>query len=290
MELREDQIISSTDSLAKYDVNKKIGSGEFCDVFKAINRQTGTIVALKRLKICQILDGQSRFDCLREIRLLRKLDHPNIIRLTESFYANNELFIVLEYANAGDLSKMLDYCRKKQTALTEKNVWNFFSQVCTGLSYMHGQRVMHRDLKPANILINRDGTIKLGDLGLSAILSATSDNARSLVGTPYYMAPERLSEQEYNFKADIWSLGCLLYELVTLYPPFYEPNQNLQMLMSKIRNLNYRPIAGQYCAEVTFIVNSCLRFQPQERVDLEQVYAISKQMHERYQSAEQTTS
>lgn len=279
------------DLLNRYEVKKLIGSGEFCDVFKAIdqwsiNNQSSTIVALKRLKLRQMMDPKNRFDCLREIRLLRKLDHPNIIRHIESFFANNELFIVLEYADAGDLSKMLDYFRRKGIMLNHKNVWNFFTQICTGLSYMHSKRVMHRDLKPANVLINRDGTVKLGDLGLSAILSATSDNARSLVGTPYYMAPERLKEMEYNFTADIWSLGCLLYELVTLYPPFYEPNQNIHGLMRKIQALDFVPINVQNRSgliEIAYLINSCLVLEPSNRIDLDRIHAISKQMNDRYQ-------
>lgn len=295
-----EEIISDNDHLTHYDIKKLIGSGEFCDVFKALERSSGRTVALKRLKIRQMFDGKARFDCMREIQLLRKLDHPNIIRHIESFFANSELYIVLEYANAGDLSKMLDYFRKKAIALNEKNVWNFFSQVVTGLRYMHSKRVMHRDLKPANVLINKDGTVKLGDLGLSAILSATSDHARSLVGTPYYMAPERLSELEYTFSADIWSLGCLLYELVTLYPPFYEDNQSLAMLMRKIQHRQYRPVTsypqtgppGSAASrpEVAAIIDACLVLEPSARADLEQVYQVAKRMNRQFQGQPSSTT
>lgn len=287
------ELISDNDHLTHYDIKKLIGSGEFCDVFKATEKNgSGRTVALKRLKIRNMsFDGAARFDCLREIRLLRTLDHPNIIRHIESFFAagSGELFIVLEYANAGDLAKMLDYFRKRGIALNEKNVWNFFAQVVAGLRYMHSKHVMHRDLKPANVLVNRDGTVKLGDLGLSALLSATSDHARSLVGTPYYMAPERLSEREYTFSADIWSLGCLLYELVTLFPPFYEDNQSLAMLMRKIQLRQYRPLSAtptfgnsSHPPEVSAIIDACLVLEPAGRADIEWVYQIAKRMNRKH--------
>lgn len=282
LEPEEEDIKCDNDHLRNYEVRKQVGSGEFCDVFRAIKRDTGQVVALKRLKMRQMFSAQNRMTCLREIRVLRKLNHPNIIRHIESFFANNELFIALEYADCGDLSRMLDYLRKHGNQLSEKKIWNFFGQVCAGLAYMHSQWVMHRDIKPANVLINRDHTVKLADFGLSLLLSATTDNARSLVGTPYYMAPERLNEQEYSFSADIWSLGCLLYELVTLHPPFYDPNQSLQMLIQKIRNFDLRPLGDGYSAEIGFIITNCLVWEPDRRIELKEIHSIAQQMQQRF--------
>lgn len=275
--------ISNTDGdLSRFQIVKKVGSGEFCDVFRAVCQDTLQTVALKRLKIGQMTNPNIRSGCLREIQLLRKLNHPNIIRLIEYFFSNNELYIALEYADAGDLSKMLDYFRKKKCYLGENVVWKFFCQVCDGLAYMHSERVMHRDIKPANILINRDGTVKLADFGLSLLLSSTTDNAQSFVGTPYYMAPERLMETQYNFKADIWSMGCLLYELVTLYPPFFEPKQSLQMLFYKINNLKYKEIDVNCSPEINYIVCNCLVIESDKRIDITQVQSIAKKMNEKF--------
>lgn len=271
--------------LSKFTIEKKVGSGEFCDVYRA--QYHGETVALKCLKISQMFNSKIRSGCLREIQLLRKLNHPNIVRLIEYFFANNELYIALEYANAGDLSKMLAYFRKKQKYISERNVWNFFSQVCAGLAYMHSQRVMHRDIKPANVLLNRDSRVMLADFGLSLVLSATTDNAQSFVGTPYYMAPERLRESQYNFKADIWSLGCLLYELVTLYSPFFEPEQNLSALCSKISTLNYKPIDVKCSDEIGYIVSHCLLLEPDARADIEVIAEIASRMDRHFQTIEE---
>lgn len=266
--------------MQKYLIQRAIGRGEFCDVYKALDQASRQKVAIKHLKISLMYDTQSRVDCLKEIELLCHLDHPNIIRHIESFYDNNELYIVLEYADAGDMSRMLDYFRKKGERISEQMIWLMFAQVCSGLAYMHRQRVMHRDIKPANILIYKDRTIKLADFGLSRLLSATTDNACSLVGTPYYMSPERLNQKMYTFKADIWSVGCLLYEMTKLHHPFYGNNLNLDMLRRRIEDLQYEPIEenGNYSYELTFVIKSCLKPEPEKRLDIHQIESIAKNM------------
>ncbi|OTF82017.1 hypothetical protein BLA29_004718 [Euroglyphus maynei] len=202
-----DKIPVDDENIKNYMIKKIIGKGEFCDVYKAINRNTKQVVALKRLKIRQIQNAQTRIECLREIQVLRRLNHPNIIKHLESFNSFNEIYIVLEYADAGDLSKMINYLRFKNELLSEMAIVNFFNQICEALDYMHRNLIMHRDIKPANVLIKKNRTIKLADFGFSRILSPSKMNVITLVGTPYYMAPERLDKLNYSFPADIWSMG-----------------------------------------------------------------------------------
>lgn len=177
-------------------------------------------VALKRIKFYEIPNSKLRMDCVKEVKLLQQLKHPNIINYNISFIERNELFIVLELADGGDLSKLIRYFQKRNQLLNERTILKYFTQVCLAVKYIHSKRILHRDIKPANIFMTSDGCVKLGDFGLGRFFSQNTRDAHSIVGTFYYMAPERIRECGYGFSSDIWSLGCVLYELITLNSPF----------------------------------------------------------------------
>lgn len=177
-------------------------------------------VALKRIKFYEIPNSKLRMDCVKEVKLLQQLKHPNIINYNISFIERNELFIVLELADGGDLSKLIRYFQKRKQLLNERTILKYFTQVCLAVKYIHSKRILHRDIKPANIFMTSDGCVKLGDFGLGRFFSQNTRDAHSIVGTFYYMAPERIRECGYGFSSDIWSLGCVLYELITLNSPF----------------------------------------------------------------------
>ena len=144
------------------------------------------------------------------------------------------------------MTNFLKSKKKKEELLDEKVIINWFIQILFGLKVLHSKKVLHRDLKSANILLTTNKTIKIGDFGISKVLDNTS--AKTFVGTPYYLSPEVCENRPYDYKSDLWSLGCILYELCTLNYPFQA--SNLLGLAMKILNESVKPIDQKYPKEL----------------------------------------
>ncbi|KNE73072.1 NEK/NEK6 protein kinase [Allomyces macrogynus ATCC 38327] len=276
-------IPSEIADLAKYQVEKKIGKGQFSTVFRARNSENGQIVALKTMQMAE-MDAKSRYDCIKEMDLLKSLNHPNIIQPLASYLHQDELIIVLELADAGDLGKMFKHFKSLDQYIPEKTIWYYFSQIAAGINHMHTKRIMHRDIKPANIFLTSTGQVKLGDLGLGRFFSPKTSAAHSLVGTPYYMSPERIHETGYDFKSDIWSLGCVLYEFAALHSPFYGDKMNLYTLCKKIEKVDYPKLKGDLSKEFKGLVTEMIQLDPEKRPTCETVYQVSTEMHKKFQT------
>jgi NIMA (never in mitosis gene a)-related kinase len=269
-----------------FDIDKsKINRGHFSTVYFAQNRFNGIKVALKQVQLSQMTDAKAIEDCKREVILLKQFNHPNVIKYLSHFIDNHDLYIVLELASAGDLSKMFKHFLQINKFLAEKTIWKFFCQISCGLEHMHSKRIMHRDIKPANIFINAEGLIKLGDLGLSRFFDSKTLLVYSDVGTPYYMSPERIDGRGrgYNFQSDIWSLACILYEMAVLRSPFYEDKLKPVGLQKKILALDYKPLSTkQFSTELCLLVSKCLVLDPEQRPNINQVDCIAQTMNTRF--------
>lgn len=151
---------------------------------------------------------------------MQQLRHCYVVRYLESFVKGKTVCIVMEYAERGDLEKYLESRRAEGKPLGEAQVLEWFIQLALGLKYIHDKKILHRDLKADNIFLTANGQIKIGDFGISKLMSETFDLAKTKIGTPFVMAPEIWEDRKYNQKSDVWSLGCVLHKMLTLRYPF----------------------------------------------------------------------
>ena len=264
-----------------YEIVKPIGKGKFAVVYRAKRVSDDEVVALKRINVDSV-DDKARDKCLKEVGFLQSLDHPNIIKYMDSFINDNDLVIVFEWAAAGDLKRQLRKAQERGVGFEERIIWKYFSQICNAMEHMHERRIMHRDLKPANIFLTLDGTVKVGDLGLSREMSENTIQAHSKVGTPLYMSPEVLKGDGYDFKSDIWSLGCILYELAMLKSPFKAEGLNLYSLFQKISKGDYQPLPEQYSDELKDLAYKMISTAPEDRPEIEHSCVIAQEMRSIY--------
>lgn len=208
-------------TLSNYHLGDLLGRGASGSVYRALNFLTGETVAIKSISLLT-LSPSLLPDIMSEIDLLKNLNHPNIVKYKGFARDKENLFIVLEYCENGSLQTIL----KKFGKFPESLVAVYVSQVLEGLIYLHEQGVIHRDIKGANILTNKDGSVKLADFGVSskaataAGLDGGGGNDNEVVGSPYWMAPEVIEQSGASTASDIWSVGCVVVELLEGRPPY----------------------------------------------------------------------
>lgn len=218
--------------MQKYEKLLKIGEGTYGTVFKAKNRETQEIVALKRVRLDDEDDGVPS-SALREICLLKELKHRNIIRLLDVLHGENKLTLVFEYCDQ-DLKKYFDSCNGEIDSDTVKS---FMQQLLRGLSFCHSHNVLHRDLKPQNLLINKNGELKLADFGLARAFGIPVKCYSAEVVTLWYRPPDVLfGAKIYNTSIDQWSAGCIFAELANGGRPLF-PGSDIDDQLKRIFKL-----------------------------------------------------
>ena len=243
-----------------YQVGEIIGRGACGKVYKGLNTKTGEHVAIKQVALRNIKE-EHKSAILMEINLLKKLDHPNIVKYIDSVYTDFYLNIILEYIECGSLANSL----KKFGRFNEPVVTIYIKHVLEGLKFLHTQGVIHRDIKGANILITKTGLVKVADFGVATKLSET-EKSHSFAGTPYWMAPEVIGMSgNVTTACDIWSLACTVIELITGKPPYYDLNPMTAML--RIVQEDMPPIPDKASDELKDFLKFCLQKEPFLRAD-----------------------
>lgn len=208
---------------------KVLGKGSYGKaILVQAKASTGTVIGGQSYVVKEIAVHPEKLkEAEQEAEVLRSLSHSNITSFVDSFFEGGGKFvIVMEFADGGDLTSAIERRRKRREPFSEDGLMRIFVQCAMALQHMHARHTLHRDIKSANIFLTATGVVKMGDFGIAKVLDSTMDFAHTQIGTPHFSAPEVFQNKAYSFAADIWSLGCVLYECSTLRLPFDEPTMH----------------------------------------------------------------
>ncbi|XP_071342924.1 serine/threonine-protein kinase Nek1 isoform X3 [Trachinotus anak] len=244
----------------KYEKVKKIGEGSFGKAILVKSKEDGRQYVIKEIGISG-MPSKERQESRKEVAVLAKMSHPNIVQYKESFEEGGCLYIVMDYCEGGDLFKKIN--SQKGELFREEQILDWFVQICLALKHVHDRKILHRDIKSQNIFLTKEGTVQLGDFGIARVLNSTVELARTCIGTPYYLSPEICENKPYNNKSDIWALGCVLYEMCTLKHAFEAGN--MKNLVLKIIRGSYPPVSVHYSQDLRFLLAQLFKRNPRER-------------------------
>ncbi|XP_004711319.1 serine/threonine-protein kinase Nek3 isoform X2 [Echinops telfairi] len=242
-----------------YTVLRVIGEGTFGRALLVQQESSNRMFAMKEIRLPKSFSKTQ--NSRKEAILLAKMKHPNIVAFKESFEADGHLYIVMEYCDGGDLMQKIRL--QKGKLFSEATILSWFTQMCLGVNHIHKKRVLHRDIKSKNVFLTQSGKVKLGDFGSARLLSNPMAFACTYVGTPYYVPPEIWENLPYNNKSDIWSLGCILYELCTLKHPFQA--NSWKTLILKICQGSISPLPSHYSYELQYLIKQMFKRNPSHR-------------------------
>ncbi|RUS74057.1 hypothetical protein EGW08_018184 [Elysia chlorotica] len=265
-------------TLEDFEVIGTIGTGSYGTCKKIRRKKDGKVMVWKEMEYGSMTESEKQM-LVSEVNLLRELRHQHIVRYYDRIIDRTQaiIYIIMEYCQGGDLASIISRNRKDGTHVSEDFAWKILIQATLALKECHrrknGKAVLHRDLKPANVFLDADANVKLGDFGLARVLQHEHSLAQTYVGTPYYMSPELVNNQSYNEKSDIWSLGCMLYELCALTPPFTATNEG--DLKRKIRIGQFPRLPTQYSLELDMIIRRMIQVEVSMRPSIDSILADS---------------
>ncbi|XP_071591917.1 serine/threonine-protein kinase Nek11 isoform X4 [Heliangelus exortis] len=255
---------SDTVIARRYTIQRKLGNGSFGSVYLVSDRKAKRGEELKVLKKISVgdLKPNETVEANLEAQLLSKLDHPAIVKFYASFVEQDSFCIITEYCEGGDLDFKIQEYKGCGKIFTQRQIIDWFIQLLLGVNYMHERRILHRDLKAKNIFV-KNNLLKIGDFGVSRLLMGSCDLATTFTGTPYYMSPEALKHQGYNTKSDIWSLGCILYEMCCMSHAF--TGHNFLSVVLKIVEGDTPCLPDRYPSKLNAVLCSMLNKNPSLR-------------------------
>ncbi|KAL4467995.1 hypothetical protein ABPG72_015865 [Tetrahymena utriculariae] len=237
------------------------------DVFLVEEKTSKQKYIMKRIFIDE--REQQMYHPINEAKLLEQLDHPNIIKMQEHFYHKKYFCLIMEFAEKGDLNKLILKLKQKEEYLNEKQVLDLFCQLCLAVKYLHDRKYIHRDIKIHNIFLSNENIVKLGDFGISIQLDKSEIYAKTQLGTPYYLSPEVVQGKNYDQKVDIWMIGCFLYEICELVRPFQ--GATWSEVDYKIQHIEPEPIDESYSQFLQILVKKLLQKDPQQRPSINDI-------------------
>ncbi|OVA20808.1 Protein kinase domain [Macleaya cordata] len=259
--------LSSESSLfGKYELGKLLGCGAFAKVYHAREIKTGQSVAIKCISKQKIIKGGLMAHVKREISIMRRLHHQNIVKLFEVLATKTKIYFVMEFVKGGEL-----FAKVAKGRFSEDLSRKYFHQLISAVRYCHSHGVFHRDLKPENLLLDENGDLKVSDFGLSALTDQIRNDGllHTLCGTPAYVAPEILAKKGYDgAKIDIWSCGIILYVLNAGYLPFNDPN--LMVMYRKIYKGEFR-CPKWMSQDLRRFLNRLLDANPNTRITIDEI-------------------
>ena len=255
--------------MENFEIICKLGSGGFSKVYKVKRKIDNKIYALKKVQMLNLSEKQ-KISSLNEVRVLASIKNKYVINYKEAFLDEKDctLCLVMEYADRGDLENKIKEQKQKSEYFREEDIWKIFINIVKGLKSLHDKGIIHRDIKSSNIFLFNDGIAKLGDLNICKIIS-NENLGHTQAGTPAYAAPEVWMQKPYGKKSDIWSLGCVLYEMIALKCPFRE--DNMVKLYNKVLVGEYKKIPNNFSNDLNWIIEHMINSEIDKRFSCEEI-------------------